>query len=191
MGPKKKGKKDKGGGETDGMKLGEDDQLKKLQQESLAMQVQRNFDTEVKANAEATARELKMRMADVNRRYEEEKTNTYEITRDMTRQYKDMQETLVSKINQLEGTIQELKDELETNRATFQQKLRAKEKVIGDQEEEIKDMKSKMEGMAAEFGDMLKKTLDKMKERIELNSANFEEQSVPINKRLEEFNLKD
>ena len=155
------------------------------------MQVQRNFDTEVKANAEATARELKMRMADVNRRYEEEKTNTYEITRDMTRQYKDMQETLVSKINQLEGTIQELKDELETNRATFQQKLRAKEKVIGDQEEEIKDMKSKMEGMAAEFGDMLKKTLDKMKERIELNSANFEEQSVPINKRLEEFNLKD
>ena len=155
------------------------------------MQVQRNFDTEVKANAEATARELKMRMADVNRRYEEEKTNTYEITRDMTRQYKDMQETLVSKINQLEGTIQELKDELETNRATFQQKLRAKEKVSGDQEEEIKDMKSKMEGMAAEFGDMLKKTLDKMKERIELNSANFEEQSVPINKRLEEFNLKD
>ena len=101
------------------------------------------------------------------------------------------QETLVSKIKQLEGTIQELKDEPETNRATFQQKLRAKEKVVGDQEEEIKDMKSKMEGMAAEFGDMLKKTLDKMKERIELNSANFEEQSVPINKRLEEFNLKD
>lgn len=48
-----------------------------------------------------------------------------------------------------------------------------------------------MEGMAAEFGDMLKKTLDKMKDRIELNSANFEEQPVPINKRLEEFHMKD
>lgn len=55
------------------------------------MEVQRNFDTEVKSSAEATARQMKLRMSDVNRLYEEEKTNTYEITRDMTRQYKDMQ----------------------------------------------------------------------------------------------------
>ena len=180
-----------GGGDTTGMALGEPDKLKELTQQAIAMEIQRGFQVQDKANAEATAKQMKERMKEVNERYEKQKEETHEITRDMTRQYKDMQETLVSKINLLEGTIQELKDELETDRATFQQKLRAKDQVISDQEEEIKEMKSKMEGMAAEFGDMLKKTLDKMKERIELNSANFEEQSVPINKRLEEFNLKD
>ena len=51
-------------------------------------------------------------------------------------------------------------------------------------------MKLKMEDMAAEFGDMLKETLSKMKERVELNSQNFEEQAVPMQRRLENFNLK-
>ena len=84
---------------------------------------------------------------------------------------------------------QELKDELDTDRASFQQTIRKKDHTISTSENEIKELKSKMEGMAAEFGDMLKKTLDKMKERIELNSANFEEQAVPMQKRLEEFNV--
>lgn len=89
----------------------------------------------------------------------------------------------------MEGTIQELKDELETDRASFQQTLRKKDQIIQSNETEIKELKSKMEGMAAEFGDMLKRTLDKMKERIELNSANYEEQAVPMQKRLAEFNV--
>lgn len=33
-------------------------------------------------------------------------TGTLDITRDMTRQYKGMQEELLNRINQLEGTIQ-------------------------------------------------------------------------------------
>lgn len=92
--------------------MNEDNKLKQLEQEKIAMIVQRDFEVGVKAEAEATAREMKMRMKEVNKRYEEQKAETHEITRDMTRQYKDMQETLVSKINLLEGTIQELKDEV-------------------------------------------------------------------------------
>ena len=34
------------------MKLGDDDQLKKLQREALAMEIQRSFDTEVRPNNE-------------------------------------------------------------------------------------------------------------------------------------------
>ena len=41
-----------------------------------------------------------------------------------------------------------------------------------------------------EFGDMLKETLDKMRESIDVNSSTFEnETGVPIIRRLEEFNL--
>lgn len=122
---------------------------------------------------------------------EEEKQKTYEITRDMTRQYKDMQDELSDKVVKLEATIKNLEDEMLKDRAEFQDTLRKKDQVIAEQETEMKNLHSKMEGMAAEFGDMLQRTLGKMKERIELNSSNFEEQAVPINKRLEEFHLKE
>ena len=47
-----------------------------------------------------------------------------------------------------------------------------------------------MEEMAQEFGDMLKETLDKMRERIEITNTSFEnEAGVPMIRRLEEFNL--
>lgn len=38
--------------------------------------------------------------------------NTFDITADMTRQYKAMQEELLGKINELQNTINALKDEL-------------------------------------------------------------------------------
>jgi hypothetical protein len=38
--------------------------------------------------------------------------NTFDITADMTRQYKAMQEELLGKINDLQNTINDLKDEL-------------------------------------------------------------------------------
>lgn len=47
-----------------------------------------------------------------------------------------------------------------------------------------------MEEMAQEFGDMLKETLDKMRERIEITNTSFESDGgVPMIRRLEEFNL--
>ena len=42
--------------------------------------------------------------------------NTFDITADMTRQYKAMQEELLGKINDLQNTINSLKDELGTPR---------------------------------------------------------------------------
>ena len=128
-------------------------------------------------------------MKQVNSKYEEQKSEMFDLTRDMTRQYKDMQEELLHKINLLEGTIQELKDELETDRSSFQNTLRKKDQTIESNEKTISELKNKMEGMAEDFGDMLKRTLKKMQERIELNSANYEEQAVPIQKRLQEYQV--
>ena len=50
-------------------------------------------------------------------------------------------------------------------------------------------MKEGMEDMALEFGSMLKETLEKMRERIELSNNNsFDPDSgVPIQKTMEQF----
>ena len=50
--------------------------------------------------------------------FEREKQDTFAITADMTRQYKAMQEELLRRINILENTIQEQKDQLGTAPST-------------------------------------------------------------------------
>jgi hypothetical protein len=50
--------------------------------------------------------------AELLRDFEKEKQDTLAITADMTRQYKAMQEELLKRLNVLENTIQEQKDQL-------------------------------------------------------------------------------
>lgn len=67
---------------------------------------------------------------------------------------------------------------------------REKDRVIASKNLEIQELKAKMEEMAQEFGEMLKETLDKMRERIEITNTSFEgDGGMPMIRRLEEFNL--
>ena len=43
----------------------------------------------------------------------QEQETAYEISKDMTRQYKGMQEQLVERITQLSNTVQDLQDKLD------------------------------------------------------------------------------
>lgn len=67
---------------------------------------------------------------------------------------------------------------------------RDKDAVIAAKDEEIALMKQKMEDMAQEFGVMLKETLDKMRERIDL-SSNFDmgNDNVPIHQQISEVKM--
>ncbi len=47
----------------------------------------------------ATKRELQQRMEQVSRDFDEEQKLTFEIRQDMTRQYKGMQEELLSRVS--------------------------------------------------------------------------------------------
>mmetsp|Transcript_11400 Transcript_11400/g.19932 ORF Transcript_11400/g.19932 Transcript_11400/m.19932 type:complete len:107 (-) Transcript_11400:122-442(-) len=78
----------------------------------------------------------------------------------------------------------------EESELELERKMREKEAIISSKNEEIANMKNKMEDMAQEFGGMLKETLDKMRERIELsNNGGFDADSgVPIQRQMEEFN---
>lgn len=55
--------------------------------------------TEEASKAMAARRELQRRMEDVSRDFDEEQKLTFEIRQDMTRQYKGMQEELLSRVS--------------------------------------------------------------------------------------------
>jgi uncharacterized coiled-coil protein SlyX len=113
----------------------------------------------------------------------------YEITQDMTRQYKGMQEELLGRINKLEETVQELNDRLADSDVRMERVLKEKNTIIQLKDDEIAELRSKMDEMAEEFGEMLRETLDKMRERIEVTSGNFEAPELPIQRRMEEMKL--
>lgn len=62
--------------------------------------------------AERAKRELLERVEGLRTDFKSERDTTFDITADMTRQYKAMQEELLGKINELQNTVNDLKDEL-------------------------------------------------------------------------------
>ena len=61
----------------------------------------------------------------IKKDFEEEQKSAFEITRDMTRQYKGMQEQLVDRITQLSRTVQELQDSKDERPISQQAQLEA------------------------------------------------------------------
>jgi len=135
-------------------------------------------------------KELRERVMQFHADFTKEKEEIFDVTADMTRQYKGMQEELMKKIHGLEATITQQRDELELARLAHEETRRAKDEAIAIKDAEIAEQKQKMEEMAIEFGEMLKETLDKMGERIEVTSSSWEnETGAPIMNRLQEFKL--
>jgi predicted RNase H-like nuclease (RuvC/YqgF family) len=187
MPPKKKGskKKEAKGESTDGLAVDETTMLKAQFQ---AMEY-RMYHEDKGAEVQAECKKLTHEKNVIESELKEERENFDDITRDMTRQYKDMQEELMNKINALEDTNQELRDELDSDRDAFKRTLRERDTTIDSKDTEIVALKAKMEDMAVEFGDMLKETLNEMNKRIELSSSNYDEQTVPIHKRVGDFKM--
>ena len=127
-------------------------------------------------------------MQQISDDFEEEKKATFEITQDMTRQYKGMQEELLSRINTLEETVQSLNDQLADSDIRQERLLKDKNAIIQMKDDEIAELKNKMDDMAEEFGEMLRETLEKMRERIEVSSSgSFDAPELPITQKLEEL----
>mmetsp|Transcript_9605 Transcript_9605/g.13989 ORF Transcript_9605/g.13989 Transcript_9605/m.13989 type:complete len:197 (-) Transcript_9605:152-742(-) len=142
------------------------------------------------SGAEAVVRELRSRLFDLHKDYEEEKKRTFEIAADMTREYKAMKQEMNQQIILNEEKITQLKDKLDAARLAHEQMVRQKDKEIALKDAAIQEMKNKMDEMAREFGEMLKQTLDKMSEKIVItNDYEAEQMDTPIVRTFEDFNL--
>lgn len=137
----------------------------------------------------AVKRELQERMERIAVEYENAKKRTLEIKQDMTRQYTSMQEELLSKIIQLEKANGDLRDLLSEADVKKERIIKEKNAIIQMKDDEIAELKQRIDSMADEFGDMLRETLDKMKEKIEISSGNFEAPDVQIQQKVEEIKL--
>ncbi|KUF82511.1 Kinesin-2 [Phytophthora nicotianae] len=187
----KKAKEKKDDGAENGGVLTAEEQAKLFQSANRSLQMQLAERHEITVKTLESKRELQERVADLQKDFERERKETFGITQDMTRQYKSMQEELLNRVNTLENTNTELRDQLELARVNFEEMKHEKDRIIAAKNLEIQELKAKMEEMAQEFGDMLKETLDKMRERIEITNTSFESDggSLPMMRRLEEFNL--
>lgn len=192
MPPKKKGskKKKKAGGEDGEEKLEDGDKIKYLIKTNEALNYKLVMQTNKASGADATVRELRTRLLDLNQIYEKEKKNTFDIVADMTREYKDMKEEMLKRINELEAKNQKYKDKLDLSRTQMEDMVRQKDREISLKDNSIQEMKTKMDEMAKEFGQMLKQTLDKMSEKINItNDYESDKQDTPIVRTFEDFNL--
>mmetsp|Transcript_72667 Transcript_72667/g.194221 ORF Transcript_72667/g.194221 Transcript_72667/m.194221 type:complete len:201 (+) Transcript_72667:15-617(+) len=187
----KKGKKGakKGEGE-EGVELTPEEREAKAKLRIEALERELVQRTDVMNRSMQAYNEMRQRQAELLADFEREKQDTLSITADMTRQYKSMQEELLRRINALENTIQEQKDQLDYARQQNEEIRRQKDQELAVKDAQIADLKQKMEDMALEFGEMLKETLDKMSERIEATSHDWDhDSSGDLQKKLEELAL--
>ena len=104
----------------------------------------------------------------------------------MTRQYKSTDEELREHEAQLQQRIDVNKIEIDNLKKKKQEIEDEKRKIETEKEEEINNLTKYIETMHANFAQMLKKTLEKMKERI--RRANDVWQEEQDNKLFEKFN---
>jgi hypothetical protein len=142
-------------------------------------------------SAEAVVRELRARLLELTDIYEKEKTHTFDIVANMTREYKAMKEEMLKKINELDAENLKYKDQLELKEAEMKEQEQQKDREMKNKDNAILEMKAKMDDMAKEFGQMLKQTLDKMSEKIVITNdyASDQQQDQPVVRTFEDFNL--
>lgn len=157
--------------EGDELPLSAVEEAKMFEATCQSLQIQLAERTEEVGRVTEEKRKLEAKVTMLQQDFHEEHKAAFEITRDMTRQYKGMQEQLVDRITQLSRTVQELQDQLEQAEQHLDSIVKEKERIIELKDDEINQMKVRMEGMAQEFGGMLKETLDKMRQRIEISSG--------------------
>lgn len=133
---------------------------------------------------------MQQSLDEATEKYKREREMSIVLSRDMSRQYKGMQEELLTKINARETKIQELTDELNSTIRRYKGELDDKDEIIRDKNAYIAKLQEKMEGLCIHFAKMLQEALAQMKERINAQSSSYDVTNVPIQQRMEEFNLK-
>jgi hypothetical protein len=109
------------------------------------------------------------------------------ISTAMTHQYKQMQKEYNDELAMLIKKIDEKEEELKENNETISFTKKEQDEKLKAKESEILDLKKKIEEMSAQFAKMLKETLEKMQERI--NLAQWDNDNDPsMIKKMKEMN---
>ncbi len=164
-----------------------EDKIKYLEGQRQSLQFQLAQRSESTASITEQYESIKQSLHEMEDKLEKEKEMTNHLTRDMTRQYKGMQDELLNKIHKRDVTIEHLTDTLRNEEVERKKVVEEKEGVIREREKRIKSLEEDMEKQCLVFAKMLEDAVEQLKERIEVGSASYDEKYVPIQHKLEEF----
>lgn len=113
-------------------------------------------------------------MINLNTAFEEEGKRAYQMTSEMKAQYGVMVKDLDEKIGTLDKELNGGEADLFEKEKNIKEMVRNKDKEIDEKDNEIRELRKKIDDMSQEFANMLKATLDKMQERIELANTQWD-----------------
>ena len=180
------------GGNVDGKErtaLTPEDQIRYLVTQNQALELQLAQRTESSANASRYGHSLEVKLKVIESKYQEEQTFNMDTARDTTRQYKGMQEELITKLKQRERTIQELTDEIQTVKTQHAVEIEKKKRAVQNSAIEIVTLQTEIHEICKEFGIMLSTLTAHLQQSIDVQSCLKGPGQVPIRKRMEEFRL--
>mmetsp|Transcript_63706 Transcript_63706/g.179325 ORF Transcript_63706/g.179325 Transcript_63706/m.179325 type:complete len:195 (-) Transcript_63706:123-707(-) len=180
-----------GGGEADKPNYEEENFYMRRKRDVLQYRIM--IKDEQTAASKKAEEELRQRIVELEKNFEDESDKCRENTGEMNRQYREMQESFNERIEVLQRQVAEAKQEIEAVNKQIDQVRIEKDEIIRQKDQEIKTLSHKMESMAFEFADMLKETLDKMSQRIEVTHNSWDRDSgkPPLMSRLKAFSLTD
>ncbi|PNW84728.1 hypothetical protein CHLRE_03g156300v5 [Chlamydomonas reinhardtii] len=147
-------------------KLSEKENLARAETEILSLQHLLELRSHEALEARRSERMWRERMDAFQTAIEQQKEDTLDITADMMRQYKGMQEQLLKKVSDLEAENRQLKKVIDERDAEIVKLQQEKEQNKKSSDTEILQYQHKMEEMQVEFAQMLRETLDRMHERL-------------------------
>lgn len=167
MGKKGGKKKKKGGPGEAGIPL---DKFEKYTYLSLQVEtLERELQVKSAQSEDALRSEIELRakVEQMEDDFKDEQTTTFAVTADMARQYKALQEELIYKINSLETTLTEQKEELDITNHELRELIRDKDEEIEHKDQQIQQLNDRMNDMSGEFATMLHETFELMRKHID------------------------
>jgi chromosome segregation ATPase len=164
-----------------------EDQIKVLQSQIQALEIQLTFKSETITKLSEQLESVQSNLRDVTDKYESQGQMTKDLTKDMTRQYKGMQDDLLNKINERERIIESLRESLQCQKRDFNSSLELKDSDLEDKRQVIDHLRIKIEDICSQFAHMLSSVVTNIKEKIGNQPELHREQSTPIRCKMEEI----
>ncbi|KAL0211006.1 hypothetical protein P9112_009304 [Eukaryota sp. TZLM1-RC] len=122
--------------------------------------------TEQANKAIAAQNDLRAQLLAYHADFEKQQEDRFDVTSNMTRQYKSLQDELISHLNRVQTEAADLRDQLEVQKIDFDNTIKQKEAAIEQKDAEIAELKKQIDNMHVEFEEMLQETLAHMSQKL-------------------------
>lgn len=129
--------------------------------------------------SKASENEKRHRELQLERQFKDEEKRRKDIIADMTRQYKSMFEELTENVNKLSREVVDNDHTIKDLKEQYEALTNEKNEIERQKNEEIKELKKRIDDMSSDFAEMLRDTLHKMQDRIEIANKQWEEDNDP------------